>query len=102
LERSLYFYLAVQSLVDNDPDFAALQDATSWPEAGSHFLGFDLLRELGRGAAGRVFLASERALGERPVVLKVALHGGHEADILGRLRHANIVPIHSIQEDASG
>ena len=50
---------------------------------------------------GRVFLASERALGQRRVVLKVALQNGHEAEILGRLRHANIVPVYSIQEDAA-
>ena len=77
------------------------QGSVAWPEPGSHFLGFDLICEIGRGAMGRVFLASEPALGERRVVLKVALQNGHEAEILGRLRHANIVPVHSIQEDAA-
>ena len=101
LSRSLYFFITVHSMLDNDPDYAAFQSSVAWPEPGSHFLGFDLICEIGRGAMGRVFLASERALGERPVVLKVALQDGHEADILGRLRHANIVPVYSIQEDAA-
>jgi serine/threonine protein kinase len=38
-------------------------------------------------------------LGQRRVVLKVAMEGGREADFLGRLRHANIVLVYSIQED---
>jgi serine/threonine protein kinase len=32
----------------------------------------------------------------------VALQGGREAEILGRLNHANIVPVYSIQEDETG
>jgi eukaryotic-like serine/threonine-protein kinase len=103
LERSLYFYIVAQSALGNDPHLFALHEAAPWPEIGSEFLGFDLIAELGRGAIGRVYLASELALGERRVVLKVALQGSHEAEILGRLRHPNIVPIYSIQEDnASG
>ena len=58
------------------------QQAVSWPEPGSQFLGFKLISEIGRGTFGRVFLASEQALGERPVVLKVALQGGQEAEML--------------------
>ena len=60
---------------------------------------FDLTAEIGRGAFGRVFLATEPALGGRQVVVKVAPHGGGEAEIIGRLRHPNIVPIYSLQED---
>ena len=101
LERSLCFFIAVHSILGNDPDYVKFQSTVAWPEPGSHFLGFDLTSEIGRGAIGRVFLASERALGSRRVALKVALQNGHEAEILGRLRHANIVPIYSIQEDAA-
>ena len=98
-ERSLNVFITVQSVVEREAAKGELPGPAAWPQAGGQLLGFDLLCELGRGAVGRVFLASERALGQRRVALKVALHGGHEGEILGRLRHANIVPIHSIQED---
>jgi serine/threonine protein kinase/Tfp pilus assembly protein PilF len=101
-ERSIAYYLEAQSVVDNDPKLAALKCGMSLPEPGSVFLGFRLLRELGRGAAGRVFLASELALSDRLVALKVTVEGCHEAEMLGRLQHANIVPIHSVQEEAAG
>ena len=60
------------------------------------------MAEIGRGSFGRAFLATEPALGGRQVVVKIAPHGGEEADVLGRLRHPNIVPIYSLQEDAAG
>ena len=41
------------------------------PKAGQRFLHFDLVRELGRGAFGRVFLARQADLADRPVALKV-------------------------------
>jgi serine/threonine protein kinase len=44
-------------------------------------------------------LATEPSLGNRRIVVKVAPHGVEEAEILGRLRHSNIVPIYSLQED---
>jgi serine/threonine protein kinase len=72
---------------------------TDWPQTGDHLLGFTLERELGRGAFARVFLAAETALGDRPVAVKISRHGAAEAGILGRLRHPNIVPIHSVDED---
>src|SRR5262249_33659895 len=42
------------------------------PEAGERFCGFQLLRELGRGAFARVFLARQDDLAQRPVVLKIS------------------------------
>jgi serine/threonine protein kinase/Tfp pilus assembly protein PilF len=72
---------------------------TPWPAPGDLFLGFTLQRELGRGAFARVFLATENALGHRQVAVKVSLRGAREAQILGRITHSNIVPVHSIRED---
>jgi serine/threonine protein kinase/predicted Zn-dependent protease len=68
---------------------------TAMPSAGETFLGFRLEEELGRGAFGRVFLARQGDLADRPVVLKVAadLHG--ESQTLALLQHTNIVPIYS-------
>ncbi len=99
LERSLYLLIEVHGLLSQDPDLQLLQDSLLWPEAGSRFLQFDLVVEIGRGAFGRVFLATEPALGGRQIVVKIAPHGGGEAEILGKLRHPNIVPVYSLQED---
>src|SRR5262249_20634778 len=70
-----------------------------WPEPGETFLGFNLIRELGRGGFARVFLATAPALGHRFAVLKVSPHGAAEAETLGPLDHPNIVTVHSFHED---
>ncbi|NQU20582.1 MAG: protein kinase [Candidatus Nealsonbacteria bacterium] len=99
LESSLYLLIEVHDLLDGDPDFRTLRERVQWPEPGQSFLGFSLIGELGRGTFGHVFLASEPALGDRLVALKVAPHGGEEAEMLGKLQHPNIVPVYSVQED---
>jgi eukaryotic-like serine/threonine-protein kinase len=66
------------------------------PEAGSDFAGFRLIRELGRGAFGRVFLARQGDLADRHVALKVSPAQGHEPQALAQLQHTNIVPIYSV------
>jgi eukaryotic-like serine/threonine-protein kinase len=99
-QKSLYFLIEVHKLIDHDPNFRIIQDNVSWPKHAEEFLGFYILSELGRGTFARVYLASESALGGRMVALKVALHGNGEAETLGKLKHPNIVPVYSIQEDA--
>ncbi len=79
--------------------FCVQEGQVPWPRPGQSLLGFQVVRMLGRGAFARVYLAREKALGNRPVALKVSQRGGAEADILGRLRHDNIVPVYSIQPD---
>jgi serine/threonine protein kinase/Flp pilus assembly protein TadD len=66
-----------------------------FPEVGDVLAGFRLLAELGRGAAGQVFLAAQHSLGDRPVVLKVTPRGRDEHLSLARLQHMNIVPLYS-------
>jgi serine/threonine protein kinase len=100
LRRSLCALIEVQDLLANELDVQILRGTLRWPEPGSSFLQFELVAEIGRGSFGRVFLATEPALGNRLVALKVAPRGGEEAEILGRLQHANIVPVYSVQEDA--
>jgi serine/threonine protein kinase len=98
MERTLGLYIAMMSLAGSEGFLTSAPSEEQWPHIGEAFLGFDILSELGRGAFGRVYQASERLLGHRQVALKVAWQGVHEAAILGRLRHANIVPILSVHE----
>jgi serine/threonine protein kinase/tetratricopeptide (TPR) repeat protein len=70
-----------------------------FPSVGETFADFPLVAELGRGGQGRVFLAVQPALADRPVVLKVTPCDGHEHLSLARLQHTHIVPLFSAQEE---
>ena len=73
---------------------------TRFPWAGELIIGFRIIRELGRGAFARVYLAEQLALASRMVALKVSIQPvGDESQLLARLQHAHIVPIHSVHED---
>ena len=69
---------------------------TSLPPAEGTFLGFRLESELGRGAFGRVYLARQGDLADRPVALKISADVIGETHALAQLRHTNIVPIYSV------
>lgn len=100
-ENSLRLTLQCCDFVADDKYYLLRNKHTiPWPEPGKRLLGFDLLRPLGQGSFARVYLARETALGNRLVVLKVSKEESAEAEILGRLRHDNIVPVYSIQTDA--
>ncbi len=99
LQKSLHLLIEVYRLMSQNSAFCDLQESLVWPEPGESFLEFLLIGELGRGTFARVFLASEEALGQRLVALKIAPRGGDEAMIMGRLHHPNIVPVYSVQED---
>jgi hypothetical protein len=60
---------------------------------------FRLLAELGRGAAGGVFLASQPELSDRSVVLKITPLAGQEHLSLARLQHTHIVPLYTAFDD---
>jgi serine/threonine protein kinase/lipoprotein NlpI len=70
-----------------------------WPAVGDLLGDFRVEAELGRGGLGRVFLATERGLAGRPVVLKVTARAGHEHVSLARVQHTHIMPLYSTQED---
>jgi serine/threonine protein kinase/tetratricopeptide (TPR) repeat protein len=73
------------------------------PRPGDELAGFRILTELGRGAFARVYLAEEINLGRRLVAIKVSRPDGDEPQILARLQHTHIVPVHSVCDDpASG
>src|SRR5262249_14833126 len=72
-----------------------------FPAVGETLGDFRLLAELGRGARGRVYLAVQAPLADRPVVLKVTPRGGREHLALARLQHTYIVPLYAVQDDAA-
>src|SRR6185312_14534083 len=69
---------------------------TTMPIPGSRFLGFQIDSELGRGAFGRVYLALQGELADRPVALKGSADVARETHALAELQHTNIVPIYSV------
>jgi serine/threonine protein kinase/Flp pilus assembly protein TadD len=71
--------------------------SVAFPEVGTPLGPFHLIAELGRGASGRTYLATEPALADRPVVLKVISDDQEEHLRLARLQHTHIVPLYSEQ-----
>lgn len=59
---------------------------------------FQLLEELGEGGQGRVYLAVQPQLDDRPVVVKVTPCRGREHFTLARLQHTRIVPLYWAQD----
>ncbi len=68
--------------------------APDFPTVGEIQGDFHLQAEIGRGAIGRTFLARQRSLADRLVVLKATPLIDEEHLSLARLRHTNIVPIY--------
>jgi serine/threonine protein kinase/Flp pilus assembly protein TadD len=101
LQSSLTRLIRAHRWLEDNPHLLGEAPPVRWPEPGQSFLGFELQRELGRGAFARVFLATEQALGHRRVAVKLSRGGGAEASTLGRINHPNIVSVYSVQEDAA-
>src|SRR5262249_34089666 len=68
------------------------------PAAGETVGEFRLLASLGRGVRGAVFLAEQRGLANRVVVLKITPRDGREHLSLARLQHRHIVALYSVQD----
>ena len=73
-------------------------EPANFPAAGEEFGEFRLLHELGRGGGGRVFLATQPLLSDRPLVVKLTPCTGYEHLSLARLQHTHIVPLFLVQE----
>ncbi|MEJ5274729.1 MAG: protein kinase, partial [Thermogemmata sp.] len=74
-------------------------DSTPELRPGDSFYGFELVEELGQGAFARVFLARQKVLAGRLVVLKISRRPTREAERLARLQHTNVVPVYSVHDD---
>jgi predicted Zn-dependent peptidase/predicted Ser/Thr protein kinase len=90
--------------VNTDPTITAIgtpQDKAELPAIGQPVGKYLVVDELGSGAMGVVYLASDGQLG-RHIALKVLIHHsrGHqllaEARALARLQHPNVVAIHDV------
>ncbi len=90
----------VEALLDNYRGSRQARGGPGFPAAGEHWTDFDLVAELGRGGCGRVFLAVEPRLANRPVALKMTTIDGSEHLTLARLQHTHIVPLTTVQEDS--
>jgi serine/threonine protein kinase len=93
--------IAVEQYGEKNPGFAEALGEAAWPQVGQEYQGFEIVEPLGRGAVARVYLAREVDMGRRAVVIKVSPHGGHEAHLLGKLEHPNVVAAHSVKHDAA-
>lgn len=103
IQASLGRRLEVHELLRAEDALLAGVDDTVWPEIGDTICGYTLREELGRGMVGRVFLAEDQRPAKRQVVVKLTRAGVHEAEILNRLQHTNIVPVYSTEyEELSG
>jgi serine/threonine protein kinase len=74
-------------------------DPPDMPGPGERIGEFHLLSELGRGRRGRVFLARQPALADRPVVVKLTPRIDAEHLSLARLQHTHIVPLYAAHDD---
>ncbi|HEX5269428.1 MAG TPA: tetratricopeptide repeat protein, partial [Gemmataceae bacterium] len=88
----------VQALLDCHLLMAPQPAPPRFPAPGESLGDFRLLAELGRGAHGRVFLARQPALADRPVVLKLGPGAGREHLSLSRLQHTHVVPLYSVHD----
>jgi eukaryotic-like serine/threonine-protein kinase len=87
--EALAVVLECHALLKNDepPDF---------PEAGESLGELRLEKELGRGALGRVFLATQPSLSDRPLAVKITARRGQEHLSLAQLQHTHIVPLYHV------
>lgn len=94
--------LEVEGYLQQQSWFPSVVPQVEWPKTGERVGSFHLLEQIGHGARSRVYLCRQTGVGDRHVVVKFTNGCPFEADVLGRLRHPNIVPIYSATEERNG
>ncbi len=99
LERFPQWRTQLQVLIQFHDFLQPMAAQVTFPAPGETVGDFTLSAELGRGAHGRVYLATQASLADRPVVLKFVPRSGQEHLALARLQHTHIVPLYSMVDD---
>lgn len=102
LRSSICRQLEVEGYLKEQTWFAEVDREIHWPHTGDQVAEFHLLEEVGRGHRSRVFLCRQAGVGDRQVIVKFTCGAPLEADVLGRLRHPNIVPVYFAAEQRDG
>jgi serine/threonine protein kinase/tetratricopeptide (TPR) repeat protein len=97
LRRFPQWETEIEVLLRCDELLWPLAAGPSFPEVHEQIGPFYLLAELGHGASGKTFLATELALASRLVVLKLVPDDQDEHLSLARLQHTHIIPLFSEQ-----
>lgn len=98
LERFPQWRSQIEMLLACDALLELESPEPQFPKPNEKFGDFDLLEQLGRGAHGRVYLARQMSLADRPLVLKLSAVTGHEHTSLARLQHTHIMPLYWAQD----
>jgi eukaryotic-like serine/threonine-protein kinase len=88
----------LQALFQSHQAYSEPAESFLFPAVGETVGDCLLIAELGHGAQGRVFLATQTSLADRLVVLKMGPRDCHEHLALARLLHTHIVPLHFVQD----
>jgi eukaryotic-like serine/threonine-protein kinase len=99
LDRFPQWRQQLELLVDCQSVLGPLPAPPRFPSVGETVGDFLLRAELGRGAQGRVYLATQQSLSNRSVVLKLVAPQACEHLLLARLQHTHIVPLYSVEND---
>ena len=88
----------IDRLFNSHGSYGDVDGSVLFPTVGESTADCLLVGELGQGAQGRVFLATQPSLADRLVVLKMGPRDCHEHLALARLLHTHIVPLHFVQD----
>lgn len=90
----IHFGLGLTAFQNNDHPANIKPDLAKMPETGDSIGPFQLIKILGQGAMGRVFLALQTDLGDRKVVLKITVSGpSDESELMSRVIHPNVMTV---------